>query len=219
MRRLAQVQTRRGARIVPSAGARYIRRMKLPVPLIRLFEYGIADIRDRLPDSSSPVWDYDNNRQKHFEVQKDTRSILFDWLDNAWVPGSEPEIDSYRYAPPQLTDAVQAYANALVGHYGSGRVVKLFLTELRAGGIIKPHTDKAAALHAVHRCHLPIVSNGSVDFYIERVPHHLAPGVAYEFDNTRFHSVHNKSDENRVHLICDIMPEEAYTSDDARAAV
>jgi len=181
--------------------------MKLSVPLRRVFDYPIADILANLPDTASAVWEADRNRQKNFEVQKDTRTILFKWLDNVWTPGMTPEIDDYDYAPPELIRAVHSYADALADQFPSGRVVKLFLTELKAGGVIQPHTDKAAALHAVHRCHLPIVTTDQVDFFIERVPYHLEAGVAYEFDNTRFHAVRNRGDQNRVHLICDIMPE------------
>jgi hypothetical protein len=194
------------------------RLMKLPVPLRRLFDYPIGDILANLPDTNSPVWDVDKNRQKSSEAQKDTRVILFTWLDNVWAPGMTPEIDEYDYASPGLIRAVHAYGDVLARHFAPGRVVKLFLAELRAGGIIPPHTDKALALHAVHRCHLPIVTSELVDFYIERVPYHMETGVAYEFDNTRFHAVRNRG-ENRVHLICDVMPEAIATQTESELQV
>lgn len=38
---------------------------------------------------------------------------------------------------------------------------------------------------------------------------HLEPGIAYELDNTRRHSVRNARETRRVHLICDILPDRA----------
>ena len=112
------------------------------------------------------------------------------------------------FSAPRLRSATDACAAALVNRL-PGTVVKLMLAELAPGGVISEHRDQAPALILAHRCHVPILSNKDVAFIVDGEPHYLAPGVAYEFDNTRKHAVANRSSTRRVHLICDIMPRNA----------
>ncbi|HEY0104621.1 MAG TPA: aspartyl/asparaginyl beta-hydroxylase domain-containing protein [Rhizomicrobium sp.] len=181
--------------------------MKLDEPLIRLFDYPTGDILAALPDADSPLWDVDQSRQKTYPVHRLTRSIIFDWLDNAWEIGGPVNVKRYDYVPAALAGPVYACADRLQRHYG-GKLVRMTLAELRARAKIPGHVDNGVGVTAVHRCHIPIVSNEQVKFYIDRVPYYLEPNVAYEFDNTRAHAVENLSDQRRVHLLCDFMPAE-----------
>jgi aspartyl/asparaginyl beta-hydroxylase (cupin superfamily) len=90
----------------------------------------------------------------------------------------------------------------------NGKVAKLMLAELAPGGEVTAHKDARPALVMVHRCHLPILTNKDVSFFVDGRDYYLEPGIAYEFDNTRLHAVHNRSATRRVHLMCDIMPSE-----------
>ncbi|MEO7690483.1 MAG: aspartyl/asparaginyl beta-hydroxylase domain-containing protein [Sphingomonas sp.] len=90
-----------------------------------------------------------------------------------------------------------------------GTIAKLFLAELPVGAEIPPHRDLAEALTRSHRCYLPILTNPDTQMTIGDETFHLEPGIAYELDNTRRHSVRNARETRRVHLICDILPDRA----------
>jgi aspartyl/asparaginyl beta-hydroxylase (cupin superfamily) len=182
--------------------------MRLDSAIISLFEYPVADILAALPAPASPLWDMAPFRQNRYRAHEATRSIVFNWLPNAWRPGETPIPIRLTYPPTALSDAVWAFAGRLLQHR-QGMVAKLMLAELAPGEKIRAHSDTSPALALAHRCHLPIVSSAGVRFLIEREPHLLRPGTCYEFDNTRLHAVRNDGDASRVHLICDILPEAA----------
>ena len=179
--------------------------MRLSEPLIRLFDIPVDDLAQALPDATDPVWDIDKFRQTKHEVHRHTRSIVFESLRNGWVPGQPRIVEQQNYAPQALATIAYAYADKIAAHY-SGKIVRLVLAELAPRGTIVVHRDHGAGLTLVHRCHLPVITNPDVQFFIDMTPHHLQAGVAYEFDNTRRHSVENNSDERRIHLLCDVMP-------------
>jgi hypothetical protein len=179
--------------------------MQLSEPLIRLFDIPVASLADALPDAAAPVWDIDKFRQTKHEVHRHTHSIVFESLRNGWVPGQQIVIEKQDYAPPVLAEAAYTCARKIEAYY-SGKIVRLVLAELAPRGVIVVHRDHGAGLVLVHRCHLPVVTNPDVQFFIDMIPHRLEAGVAYEFDNTRRHSVENNSDERRIHLLCDVMP-------------
>jgi hypothetical protein len=180
--------------------------MKLDVPLRELFGRSVTQLRALLPSPQDPIWDVANDRRQRYDVHTETRSIVFKWLENGWVPGTPTFVNDYNYAPAPLIQKVTTFASVLATHY-KGKVVKLMLAELKPGGNIVPHRDVAPALFMSHRCHLPVLTNSAVDFSIDGVVYKLQRGTVYEFDNTRLHSVANRGAITRVHLICDIMPQ------------
>jgi hypothetical protein len=180
--------------------------MKLPAPLVRLFDCPVDDIASILPDSPSPVWELDRSRQTTAAVHRATRSIIFEWLENDWRIGGPVKVQTYTYAPAELSAAALACAARLAPFYPGARLVRLTLAELPPRTRIPAHVDNGIAVTAMHRCHVPIVTNPDVHFFIDRISHYLECGVAYEFDNTRLHAVDNQSDERRVHLLCDFLP-------------
>lgn len=179
--------------------------LQLSAPLVALFDYSIAEILKMLPPEDSPEWDKHQHRQQAFAQQRATRSIVLRWLSNDWRPGQEPIVLLSTGSSP-LTLVAEAFAERLRSHFG-GVIAKLFLAELPVGGEIPPHRDLAEALTRSHRCHLPLLTNPDTRMTIGDEDFHLAPGIAYEFDNTRRHGVHNAGETRRVHLICDILPD------------
>jgi hypothetical protein len=180
--------------------------MKLPAPLIRLFDCPVDDIAAVLPPASSAVWEVDRSRQTTYPVHRATRSIIFEWLDNDWRIGGPVNVQTHTYAPAELSLAVHACAERLTSSYPGDKLVRVALAELPPRARIPAHVDNGIGVTAMHRCHVPVVTNQNVLFYIDRVSYYLEYGVAYEFDNTRLHAVDNQSDERRVHLLCDFMP-------------
>jgi len=146
-------------------------------------------------------------RRRTYQAHRLTRSIIFKWLNQAWMPGQPLDITSSVIAHEPLAEAVTAAADALAGCFSGGVVAKLMLAELPAGAVIPEHRDVGPALALVHRCHVPILTNDRVEFWIDQRLHHFHAGIAYEIDNTRPHAVANHGITPRVHLICDVMGE------------
>jgi aspartyl/asparaginyl beta-hydroxylase (cupin superfamily) len=181
--------------------------MQLASAVVKLFDHPVEGMLAALPEAASPLWEGARFRQNVYKPHSVTRSIVFDWLDNSWRPGKPFIVLRADYLPANLVAAVSPCAAALERRL-NGKVAKLMLAELAPGGEVAEHRDVGPALVMVHRCHLPVVTNKDVSFLVDGEDFYLAPGIAYEFDNTRRHAVRNRSDSRRVHLICDIMPRE-----------
>jgi aspartyl/asparaginyl beta-hydroxylase (cupin superfamily) len=80
-----------------------------------------------------------------------------------------------------------------------------------AGSIIARHQDGSGIFQKAHRVHLPLVTHEDVKFIIDDIEYHFPSGKYYEFDNSRFHEVHNNSDIFRLHLVVDLIPNNINT--------
>lgn len=179
--------------------------MKLPVTCLEISDLRAIGLRSLLPPADADAWDVWDLRQRTFSVHRQTRSIAFRWLDHTWTPGTPLIVQREDYAGEALHAAVNQCAAALEAHYG-GVAVRLMLAELGPGGEVAPHVDRGPALVLPHRCHVPVLTNPQVEFWIDKRLHHFREGIAYEFDNTRLHAVANRGATPRVHLICDVLP-------------
>ena len=178
--------------------------MKLPAPLVHLFDHPVDALRAALPGEQDAIWEHFAQR-RHIPEHRATRTIAEAWIEG-WNGTGEPEIWRLDYAPAPLRAAMRACADRLLDHFGGGAVTRLMLVDLRPGGAIARHRDLAPGLTLAHRCHLPVETSADVAFVIDDVDHRLEPGRCYEFDNTRPHSVANRGPTRRVHLICDVLP-------------
>jgi hypothetical protein len=79
-------------------------------------------------------------------------------------------------------------------------------------GRIYTHTDPGDFFIKHHRVHLPLQTSAGAVMTVDDVEFHLERGVFCEIDNVRPHSVVNNSDEYRVHLIIDLLPNETEFS-------
>ncbi|HEX4854787.1 aspartyl/asparaginyl beta-hydroxylase domain-containing protein [Arenimonas sp.] len=78
------------------------------------------------------------------------------------------------------------------------------LMRLHAGAEIKPHRDPGLGLeHGVARMHVPVRTNASVAFVVdgERMP--MQAGELWYFNADQVHAVHNRGDQDRIHLVID----------------
>jgi hypothetical protein len=81
---------------------------------------------------------------------------------------------------------------------------------LKAGTTIKKHTDKvdkAIKDGKIVRLHIPIKTSMNVHFYLwngkDQYHFNLETGKYYYTDVSKPHAVHNKWDEDRLHLVVD----------------
>ncbi len=111
-----------------------------------------------------------------------------------------------RHRTRPLFDDIQALIDRHIrAHFPECDVMRVQLAELPPGQVIEPHQD-INILALIHRLHVPIVTHPDVEFIIDGNTFFLKVDTLYDLNNVMRHSVTNRSDVMRVHLLVDMMP-------------
>lgn len=86
----------------------------------------------------------------------------------------------------------------LGGVWGRSRLMGLGI-----GAEVPEHVDAHYHWRTHLRIHVPVITNPQVEFTCGGETVHMAPGECWVFDSFRWHEVHNRGDERRVHLVLD----------------
>ena len=165
----------------------------------------VAPLAAAIAAQGGEAWDEHKDRQKDYEVHRQTQSIvlLFANIDD-W-----PEIKVVRQPGwDRLAGVAAPMMDSIIARWypPGGRVIRAMVAKLRAGGRIDPHRDMHPSFGCGHRIHAPIATNPRVRFSVDGRPHHLEGGQVYEINNKKRHSVINKGDTDRIHFIFDYVP-------------
>lgn len=172
--------------------------------LLEIGPVNIDGMKNYCHELSEEKWEEWQHRQKTSRfVNYYTRTIPFLWTD------SEEFIDTVEVQTMNrdsvVHDYIKPYCTFLENHY-NGDVVRVILIKLKDHGIIRRHTDSHKILIESHRCHIPIITNDNVIFGIGENEYNLKEGIIYEVNNGIQHYVLNNSDQDRIHLLIDILP-------------
>lgn len=168
--------------------------------------YEIGSLLQKL-EKVSNLWDVYTFRQRRFTDHSKTKTVPLIWSEkydsicfwkNYWVFKEDIEL-----------------LHSFIGEiYGSGRIMTAILINLPAGKSIGRHIDanpNGKRFNLSRRFHLPLISNESCVFEIMGEEKIMLPGEMWEISNvTKSHSVSNKGESDRIHLLIDWMPEEVY---------
>jgi hypothetical protein len=77
------------------------------------------------------------------------------------------------------------------------------LMRLAPGASVTQHTDSHYFWRHHLRIHIPIITDPDVAFYCDTEEVHMAAGESWTFNNWLVHSVENRSDKTRIHLVID----------------
>lgn len=77
------------------------------------------------------------------------------------------------------------------------------LMRLAPGASVTVHTDSHYFWRHHLRIHIPIITDPDVSFYCDTEEVHMAAGESWTFNNWLEHSVENRSDKTRIHLVID----------------
>lgn len=179
--------------------------MDIGVPLKELGAVDIAPLRDAILAQEEAAWHEDEFRQSTYDVHLATTSIVLIFTDGSNWPNpeirKEPGWDRlHEVAVPLMHEIIDRY------YPKGGTIIRAMAANLPPGSIIKPHSDTHPSFHCGHRIHIPITTNPRVRFMIDGRPYQLEPGLAYELNNQRQHSVMNKGDDGRITFIFDYVP-------------
>lgn len=168
--------------------------------------YKIFDI-DKIKNHISlfhSEWLIDTSRQDMYKPHKYTNTYFIVEHSNHWQYGDKysPE---FRYKDKKLWEMVRPIVEDLE-RIINGKMGKVILINLPANKNVLEHKDHGDYLDIVRRFHIPIITNKDVFFKIENEIKNMKAGECWEINNSKLHSVDNKSNEDRVHLLIDIMP-------------
>jgi tetratricopeptide (TPR) repeat protein len=169
--------------------------------------FDIEPLRQRVGQITEAEWSA-SDRDEHFHVHRDTRSVtLIEFIAHK---DEEP-----RALPlySEFEELVQPVVDHIADYYqDNGFVIRVLLAKLLAGCNIKEHVDTGYSLLAVHRVHIPVITNNDTVFSVGGEQIRMRAGEFWEIDNSKAHAVTNSGDEDRVHMIVDWMPNHAGLS-------
>jgi hypothetical protein len=166
----------------------------------RLGRVDIAALKSAIMAIDEEQWNRENaSKPNRFEALDATRHIAFRFVDNFkdWRGHHGcPLWEEWR----SLLEPVLAQATADYG-YTNGEYPRIMLARMPVGGVIQPHRDANPAARWPHKIHIPIQTNDQVFFYVDGQKYQMAEGEAVEVNNMGVHSVENRGNVDRIHLI------------------
>lgn len=167
--------------------------------------YDVAEIKNKILQIEEK-WLEDTSRQELFEVHKETTTVFLadyslEWDLNSPYAGTLREPDSllWKLVEPIVKDLENIH---------NGKMGRVIFPKLSANKDIPAHIDGGDYLDVVRRHHIPIITNDNVFFRVGDETINMAEGECWEINNMKTHEVNNKSSEDRVHLLIDIIPNE-----------
>jgi len=178
----------------------------------KINNFGIVKIDNIKKEAIQYVdeWLIDISRQKTYQTHEDTFMYQLKELDYNWnmidkVKSTSPnnlKTKDANYEIKKIYDKLELLAQ--------GKVVRSELINMNPNSRIRAHKDRGDLLYISRRFHVPIFTNSKCVFIVEKEYFHLEEANVYELNNRKYHAVENFSDENRIHLIIDVLPHE-YT--------
>ena len=165
----------------------------------------IAPLAEAIARQEPAAWNEHEQRQKDYEVHRQTQSIvlLFAGVDN-W-----PTIEVLKMPGwDRLANVVVPLMDQIIARWypPGGRIIRAMIARMPPGARIDPHHDAHPSFACGHRIHVPIDTNPRVRFTVDGRPFNLQAGRVYEINNLKVHSVINKGATDRTHLIFDYVP-------------
>ena len=173
----------------------------------------IDELKNLVLSLSDEQWEDFSTRQNIYEVHQNTRTIglVYDLDFRHSHPTRLPALAMFEEAlRPVLMKTAAHYEESEIGKQllqdnKLGYFIRASLVRLTAGCDITAHRDMNYSLTHSHRVHLAIISNDEVWFTVGNESINMRAGELYEVNNRRVHSVDNKGEEDRVHLILDFV--------------
>jgi hypothetical protein len=91
-----------------------------------------------------------------------------------------------------------------------GKSARVLLIKLGAKKNVAVHKDNGDYLSTVRRFHIPLITNSNVFYTVGEETINMKTSECWEINNLKYHSVSNDSEEDRVHLLIDILPEYSF---------
>ena len=179
--------------------------MDIDTPVRSWGEIDIAPLAEAIARQDATAWNEHEQRQKDYEVHRQTQSMVLLFADVEEWPAIEvlklPGWDRLASVAVPIMDSIIAS-----WYPPGGRIIRAMIARMPPGARIDPHHDAHPSFACGHRIHVPITTNPRVRFTVDGRPFNLEAGHVYEINNRKTHSVINKGTTDRVHFIFDYVP-------------
>lgn len=158
-------------------------------------------------DNFIDEWFLDTTRQATYTTHEQTQMYQLRFFNYYWDtnnPGYYKDVNSFK--KQESIKELQDIYDLLEKEY-RGKVVRSELVNMFGNSRIRKHRDRTNMLFLCRRIHIPIKTNKDTIFMVNGEIESMAEGYIYEINNSKIHSVENKSNENRIHLIIDLLPD------------
>jgi hypothetical protein len=150
-------------------------------------------------------WFLDTSRQEDSRYHSKTKMFQVRFFPYFWSPDQNEifeEVNSLKNE--EAVKELNKLFNLLENYY-DGKVVRCEIINMDPNSEIKPHVDAFEFCHYARRVHIPLITNKNVFFTVLNNTINMEVGKWYEINNELPHSVKNESNQNRVHIICDVL--------------
>lgn len=149
-------------------------------------------------------WKINTTRQEVFDAHKNTETYFIHEHSLLWKFG---EVYSGKIVSndKEIINLVWPIVEELMDIY-DGVPGQVILVKLKPFSSIGMHKDYGDYLLYSRRNHIPIKTNMNNKFIVDKEEILMKEGECWEINNSKFHSVINNSNQDRVHLIIDIIP-------------
>lgn len=158
-------------------------------------------------ESNEGAWAQSTGRQDKIKVQREALAIPLRGLrksaigdrkrrdvhESRWTTGSVRFVLARRF----LEDFAREQDSIL----GRAKIVCL-----PAGKRVYPHIDRGAYYQVRNRYHFVLRSEAGSWLKAEHEEVRMKEGELWWFDNNRMHEAHNDGDQDRIHMIFDMLP-------------
>ena len=170
--------------------------------LFSLTDYQLQIFENLIYSEPKNSWElntYRQDRRNKTGVHKDTKALIF-IFKNLRLGNIFDEKLFSRYS---IIKEIFIKASEVL-NIKDYIIDRCLLVNLPTGKKIREHNDNPAIFGDSHRIHVPLITAEECEFVVgnEKVP--MIKGTAIEINNLNKHSVDNKSNVDRIHLIFDI---------------
>ncbi len=166
-------------------------------------EIDISHIKEKLELIKDRWNDYDY-RQNRYKDHSKTKTIPLIWSENFSSREEHPHYDLFK----KDIDNIEQFIRDNV--CSTGGLMSAILINLPKNESINRHRDAnpiGDKFNRCHRIHIPIQTNPSCLFEIDNEYKNLKEGEVWEINNIKkLHSVSNKGNSDRIHLLLDWDP-------------
>jgi hypothetical protein len=151
-------------------------------------------------------WLLDATRQARYTTHQQTQMYQLRFFNYYWDtnnPGYYKDINFFKRE--QSNKELNDIYDWLEQEY-DGKVVRSELINMFPNSRVRRHRDRTDMLFLCRRIHIPIKTNNQTVFMVNREFENMVEGCIYEINNSKIHSVYNGGNENRIHLIIDVLP-------------
>mgnify|MGYP003122981702 FL=1 len=172
----------------------------------KLGDIDISDWVQNLEKVKESDWDSDSVRNRGKTHEK-VQTLAIRWKPeiltqtNLTLIENDPFYDILNFSKIE-TQLTPLYKE----HYGDGFIHKIILANMPPEWTIRKHADSGMSLMAIHRTHIPIITNPYVTFWVNHETNQMIEGEVWEINNAQRHSVNNEGLNWRLHLIVDYYP-------------